>query len=106
MLLNHFEIDNPIYGMARISVWLANTALGEMPPTQVLAMLYSDAWSDTQLGNPVKLTARGRWPQPVYVDAPVYLVCQPARHEQGAGVLQTYLANNPPPTTGWGASPG
>ena len=55
MLLNHFSIDNPIYGMAQVSVWLTATT-GEMLPTQVLAQLYSDSWSDTTLGNPIKLT--------------------------------------------------
>ena len=105
MMLNHFSIDNPVYGGARVSVWLCDLTQGELPPTQVLAALYSDAWSTTRLGNPVRLTGQGRWPQAVYVEAPCYVVCAPADHEQGAGVLQTFLENVPPPAGGWGASP-
>jgi hypothetical protein len=104
LLLNHFNLNNPVYGAASISVWLANASRPGVP-TDVLATLFSDPWSQTALGNPIKLTGRGRWPQPVYVEAPVFLVCSPAKRETGAGVLQTFLNNVPPPAEGWGASP-
>lgn len=103
-LLSHFSINNPIYGMARISVWIADGTTGL--PTQTLATLYSDPFSTTELGNPIALTGQGRWPQPVYVDTPIVLVATPALHEEGAGVIATYLDNVPPPLDGWGPSPG
>lgn len=102
-LLYWFSTDNPVYGRAQISVFitdpLTNSASTEM------ARLYSDPFSPTELGNPIRLTGRGRWPQPVYVDGPVIVVAEPARGEAGAGVLNTYLENNPPPPA-WGDSPG
>ena len=104
MLLRYFSTDNPVYGCAQVSVWLVDPATGK--PTQTLAPLYSDPFSATRLGNPMVLTGQGRWPHPVYVDAPCMMVATPAANESGAGVLQTYLSNVPPPVGGWGANPG
>ena len=92
-LIDEFSLDSPVYGGAIISVWVADPLTGTVSTT--LAPLYSDLWSVTQVGNPQRLTARGRWQQPVYVEGTYALVASPATHEAGAGVLQSITPNAP-----------
>lgn len=69
VLLDDFNLANPLYAEAQVSVLVVDTATWRT--TSTLATLYKTPTGSAQHGNPLRLDAEGKWPSPVYIDSAV-----------------------------------
>jgi hypothetical protein len=87
-----FHLDNPIYAGADVTVY---TVDDDGNKTATLATLYDSIAGTGTLENPQELNGRGRFDQPVYIDAPV--ICTVSGLGSGApahdtGIIGSSLA--------------